>query len=108
MVNRELDLPVTRQCQLLDLPSSTIYHVPKPVSDEELSLKALIDSCHLKHPFYGSRRIRDWLEDRGHRVNRKKVQCLMHKMDLVSLRVLSFQYPQAPGLRYLPASPLYE
>jgi putative transposase len=27
---------------------------------------ALIDRCHLDYPFYGSRRIRDWLEDRGH------------------------------------------
>jgi hypothetical protein len=47
---------------------------PKPVSDEELELMALIDRCHLKHPFYGSRRIHDWLEDQGHRVNRKNVR----------------------------------
>ena len=26
-------------------------------------LMALIDRCHLKYPFYGSRRIRDWLAD---------------------------------------------
>ena len=25
----------------------------------------LIDECHLKHPYYGSRRISDWLEDHG-------------------------------------------
>ena len=34
-------------------------HGPKPVSEEELEQMALIDRCHLKHPFYGSRRIRD-------------------------------------------------
>ena len=45
---------------------------------------ALIDRCHLKHPFYGSRRIRDWLEDRGHRVNRKKVRRLIRTMDLTA------------------------
>ena len=66
MVDRKDPLPVKRQCALLDLPRSTYYHVPKPVSDEELALMALIDRCHLKHPFYGSRRIRDWLEDQGH------------------------------------------
>ena len=49
---------------------------------------ALIDRCHLKHPFYGSRRIRDWLEDHGYRVNRKKVQRLMRTMDLAA------QYPK--------------
>jgi len=58
--------------------------VPKPVSDGELERMALIDRCHLKHPFYGSRRIRDWLEDRGHRVNRKKVRRLIRTMDLTS------------------------
>ena len=25
----------------------------------------LIDEVHIKYPFYGSRRIRDWLEDQG-------------------------------------------
>ena len=88
MVDRKDPLPVARQCALLGLPRSTFYHVPKPVSDEELALMALIDRCHLKHPFYGSRRIRDWLEDQGHRVNRKKVQRLMRTMDLTA------QYPK--------------
>ena len=40
-------------------------HVPKPVSENELGQMALIDRCHLKHSFYVSRRIRDWLEDHG-------------------------------------------
>jgi putative transposase len=88
MVDRMDPLPVTRQCELLDLPRSTFYHVPKPVSDEELELMALMDRCHLKHPFYGSRRIRDWLEDRGHQVNRKKVRRLMRTMGLTA------QYPK--------------
>ena len=88
MVDRKDPLPVTRQCALLDLPRSTFYHVPKLVSDGELEVMALIDRCHLKHPFYGSRRIRDWLEDHGHRVNRKKVQRLMRTMGLTA------QYPK--------------
>ena len=45
---------------------------------------ALIYHCHLKHPFHGSRRIRDWLEDHVYRVNRKKVQRLMRTMDLAA------------------------
>tara|TARA_R110002072_G_C7836798_1_gene524645 strand:- start:49 stop:873 length:825 start_codon:yes stop_codon:yes gene_type:complete len=84
MVDWKDPLPVTRQCALLDLPRSTFYHVPKPVSDEELVLMKLIDRCHLDYPFLGSRRIRDWLEDEGHCVNRKKVQRLMRTMGLVA------------------------
>ncbi|MHB8472410.1 MAG: IS3 family transposase [Gammaproteobacteria bacterium] len=76
---------MSRQCALLGLPRSTFYHAPKLVSDEELALMALIDRCHLAHPYYGSRRIRDWLEDEGHRVNRKRVQRLMRIMGLAAL-----------------------
>ncbi|MCW8828918.1 MAG: IS3 family transposase [Gammaproteobacteria bacterium] len=85
MVDRSDPLPVSRQCELLALPRSTFYHVPEPVSEEELELMRRIDRCHLKHPYYGSRRIRDWLEDEGYRVNRKRVQRLMRTMGLVAL-----------------------
>lgn len=85
MVDRKEPIPVSRQCELLELPRSTFYHVPKPVSDEDLELMRLMDRCHLKHPYYGSRRIRDWLEDQGHRVNRKRVQRLTRTMGLVAL-----------------------
>ena len=43
MVDRDHPLPVVRQCELLDLPRSTYYHVPKLMPDEELALMALID-----------------------------------------------------------------
>jgi putative transposase len=85
MVDRTDPLPVTRQCELLALPRSTFYHVPEPVGEEELELMGMIDRCHLEHPYYGSRRIRDWLEDEGWRVNRKRVQRLMRTMGLVAL-----------------------
>ncbi len=78
------DLSVSRQCRLLGVPRSTFYHAPDPVSDEELEIMQLIDRCHLKYPFYGSRRIRGWLEDQGHPINRKRVQRLMRTMTIVA------------------------
>ena len=88
MIDRTHALPVTRQCQLLNLNRSSVYYRPMGVSDEDLRLMRLIDEIHLKRPFYGSRRIRDDLEDLGHSVNRKKVQRLMRTMDLTA------QYPK--------------
>jgi len=85
MVDNKNPLPVKRQCTLLALPRSTFYHTPKPVTAEELELMKLIDCCHLEKPFYGSRRVRDWLEDRGHKVNRKRIQRLMRTMGIVAL-----------------------
>ena len=67
MIDRTHALHVTRQCQLLNLNRSTVYYQPMGVSDEDLKLMRLIDEIHLKRPFYGSRRIRDDLQDLGHR-----------------------------------------
>ena len=77
MITRESNLPITRQCQLLNLNRSTVYYQAKSVSAEDLNLMRRIDEMHLKRPFYGSRRIRDWLKDEGHKVNRKRVHRLM-------------------------------
>ncbi len=78
-------LSVVRQCKLVALARSTAYYRDMDVSGEDLELMRLIDEAHLQRPFYGSRRIRDWLEDRGHRVNRKRVQRLMRLMGLQAL-----------------------
>jgi len=89
MIDRTHSLPVTRQCQLLSLSRSSVYYQPAGVSDEDLRLMRRIDEMHLKRPFYGSRRIRDWLQDEGFPVNRKRVQRLMRQMGIMAL------YPKA-------------
>lgn len=65
MIDKDDRLPITRQCQLLDINRSTVYYRPTPVSDEDLALMRRIDEMHLERPFLGSRRIRDWLEEKG-------------------------------------------
>ena len=85
MIDRTHSLPVTRQCQLLALNRSTVYYQPKGVSDEDLKLMRQFDEFHLKRPFYGSRRIRDDLQELGYPVNRKKVQRLMRQMGIMAL-----------------------
>ena len=55
MINRTHDLPVTRQCQILQLARSTAYYAPAPISAEELALMRRIDELHLEHPFAGAR-----------------------------------------------------
>jgi putative transposase len=84
-IHAEHELSKTRRCELLDVARSTAYYRPEPVSEADLALMRLIDEIHLQWPFYGSRRIRDELEDRGHTVNRKRVQRLMRLMGLRAL-----------------------
>ena len=85
MIDKENRLPLTRQCQILNLNRSTVYYHKTPVSDGDLALMRRIDEMHLSRPFYGSRRIRDWLQDEGHAVGRKRVQRLMRLMGITAL-----------------------
>ena len=85
MVNQAEPLSIARQCELLDIPRSTFYHVPQPVSEDDLELMKLIDRCHTELPFYGSRRIKGWLKDEGIAVNRKRIQRLMRTMGIMAV-----------------------
>ena len=75
MVQREHSLPVTiERCELLEVARSTAYYRPSPVSEADYGADASDRSRFmLERPFYGSRRMRDELETRGHWVNRKRV-----------------------------------
>ena len=84
-IHADHELSKTRRCELLAVARSSAYYRPEPVSEADLRLMRLIDEIHLQWPFYGSLRIRDELEDRGHTVNRKRVQRLMRQMDLRAL-----------------------
>jgi putative transposase len=85
MIDKTHSLPIVAQCKLLDINRSMVYYQAAPVSGADLELMRRIDEAHLKHPFYGSRRIRDWLEDREILVNRKKVRRLMRQMGIAAL-----------------------
>ncbi len=65
---------------------------------------AAIDEIHLELPFYGARRIRGELKDRGFAVGRDHVTTLMRKMDMVALypkRQLSGPHPGYTVYPYL-------
>ena len=86
MVSSEEELSISCQCELLDIPRSSFYYIPEPVSDEELALMKLIDQCYLELPYYGTRRIKDWLYDEhGLVVNRKRIQRLRRLLAIETL-----------------------
>ena len=85
MIDREHALPLTRQGQILELSRSSLYYEAVPISDRDLELMRLIDEIHLKHPYMGSRSIRDQLQGMGHQVGRQHVRTLMSKMGITAL-----------------------
>ena len=84
-IHEKHELSKTRRCELLDVPRSSAYYRGEPASEADLAVMRLIDEIYLQWPFYGSRRMRDELEERGHTVNRKRVQRLMRQMGLRAL-----------------------
>ena len=79
------DLSIRRQCGLLKLHRSSYYRSPRGESEENLELMRLIDEEYLRHPFFGTRKMRDYLVRLGHGVNRKRVRRLMQLMGLESI-----------------------
>jgi putative transposase len=79
-------LSIARQCELIGLPRASYYREMGPTeSEQNLELMRLIDEEYLRHPFYGTRKMRDYLRRLGHKVNRKRVRRLMRKMGLASI-----------------------
>ncbi len=85
MIDRTHNLPVVRQCEILELARSTAYYTPKPTSPEDLALMRRIDELHLDYPFAGSRMLRDLLRNAGQPVGRKRVRRLMRQMRIEAL-----------------------
>lgn len=85
-MSSEEELSIAWQCELLDIPRSSFYYIPEPVSDEELALMKLIDQCYLELPYYGTRRVKHWLlDEHGLVVNRKRIQRLRRLLAVETL-----------------------
>jgi putative transposase len=75
-------ISVRRQCELLGVNRSGLYYEPVGESKENLQLMRLLDEQFTRTPFYGSRRMREWLATVGHAVNRKRVSRLMELLGI--------------------------
>jgi putative transposase len=55
MIDREHDLPITKQAEVLKLSRSIVYYLPRPVSPADLAIMRRLDRLHLEFPFASSR-----------------------------------------------------
>ena len=76
------EISVRRQCELLGVNRSGLYFEPVGESEENLLLMRLLDEQYTRTPFYGSRKMTEWLATFGHEVNRKRVSRLMELLGL--------------------------
>ena len=87
---------------LLGVSRSSIYYRPQGASEEDLSLMREIDRQYLETPFYGSRRMKAWLERQGIPVSRKREQRLMRVMGLRAIYRRPRTSRPAQGVRVYP------
>jgi putative transposase len=101
-LDRQHELPIIRQCSVLNISRSSAYREPAGESADDIDLMRKLDELHLRQPFKGSRRLRDDLwDDDGLRVNRKRVQRLMRLMGIRAL------HPGAKTTRPNPQHKIY-
>ena len=79
------ELSLNRQCRLLSISRSSLYHTPQGESAENLELMRRIDELFLKYPFYGSRQMVRHLWRDGVRVGRHRARRLMRLMGLQAI-----------------------
>jgi hypothetical protein len=47
MINREHDLPITKQAEILKVSRGSVYYLPRPVSSADLEIMQRLDRLHL-------------------------------------------------------------
>lgn len=85
MIDREHDLPVSRQAKELGISRGSVYYLPRATSAADLALMRRIDELHLEYPFAGSRMLQGLLIAEGHEVGRLHVATLMKRMGIEAL-----------------------
>jgi putative transposase len=102
MIDRDHDLPLTRQADLLKLSRSGLYYQPRPVPPADLAVMRRIDELHLNYPFAGSRMLRDLLRGEGIEIGRQHVATLMKRMGIEAIYRRPSTSKPAPGHKIYP------
>jgi putative transposase len=85
MIDRQHDLPITKQAEVLRISRGSVYYLPRPVPEADLAIMRRLDRLHLEFPFAGSRMLRGLLAAEGSKIGRRHVKTLMRRMGIEAL-----------------------
>jgi putative transposase len=102
MIDREHDLPITKQAEVLRISRGSVYYLPRPVSAADLALMRRLDELHLEFPFAGSRMLRGLVAAEGYKVGRRHVKTLMRRMEIEALYRRPRTTKSEPGHKIYP------
>ena len=102
MIDKDHDLPVSRQARVLNISRGAVYYKPRLVSLEDLAIMRRIDALHLERPFAGARMLRDFLNREGVSIGRRHVATLMKRMGIEAIYRRRNTSKPAPGHKIYP------
>jgi putative transposase len=102
MIDRQHDLSITKQAEVLGISRSSVYYLPRPVPAAELAVMRRMDELHLEFPFAGSRMLRDLLNQDGIEIGRRRVATLMKRMGIEAIYRKPNTSKAAPGHKIYP------
>ena len=102
MIDREHDLPIKKQAEVLNISRGSVYYLPRPVSSADLNLMRRLDELHLELPFAGSRMLRHLLAAEGSKAGRRHIATLMRKMGIEALYRRPRTTKPGPGHKIYP------
>jgi putative transposase len=85
MIDRQHDLPITKQAKALNISRGSVYYLPRPVPEADLAIMRRLDRLHLEFPFAGSRMLRGLMAAEGCKIGRRHVKTLMRRMGIEAL-----------------------
>jgi putative transposase len=96
------ELTIAHQCDLLQIPRSTLYYQPNIDESFNLEVMRAIDEIFTDNPEYGSRRIRVLLKRRGYNIGRQLIMSLMRKMGIEAIYPKPNLSKPSPGHKIYP------
>ena len=104
LIETDSKVSISRQCELVKLNRSTRYYSPEVEHQENLELMRLIDEEYTRRPYYGKRKMTEYLKRLGKQVNVKRVRRLMQLMNIEAIYQkpnLSRKHPEHTIYPYL-------
>ena len=102
MINRAHKPPISRQAEPLGISRGSVYYLPRPGSENDLTIMRRLDELHLRHPFMGARMLRDQLNRQGIDIGRNHASTLMKKINISAVYRKPNTSKKQPGHKIYP------
>ena len=65
-----------KQCEILGINRATMYYEPREITQRDQEIMNLLDKEYTKHSFYGARKMKQFLKEKGYLVGREHIGTL--------------------------------